>query len=159
MSPGWWFDRAEGVGVGVVVSCVQFICSFTPTRLCLFFKHVPSLNLPFFSHCMSQRHISYISKDLSDGGGKPPPIKRNWKSMVTAPGQFPRRSVPHFASMLIEDFSYVQFVPLTPKYMRHKLHLGKRLYFSLSSVGSVVRCPLSVVRRPSSVPIDFPRKD
>jgi hypothetical protein len=22
MSPGWWFDRAEGVGVGVVVSCV-----------------------------------------------------------------------------------------------------------------------------------------
>jgi hypothetical protein len=21
MSPGWWFDRAEGIGVGVVVSC------------------------------------------------------------------------------------------------------------------------------------------
>jgi hypothetical protein len=23
MSPGWWFDRAEGVGVGVVVGCVH----------------------------------------------------------------------------------------------------------------------------------------
>ena len=25
MSPGWWFDRAEGIGVEVVVSCVHFI--------------------------------------------------------------------------------------------------------------------------------------
>ena len=23
MSPGWWFDRAEGIGVEVVVSCVH----------------------------------------------------------------------------------------------------------------------------------------
>ena len=23
MSPGWWFDWAEGIGVGVVVSCVH----------------------------------------------------------------------------------------------------------------------------------------
>ena len=23
MSPGWWFDRAEGIGVGVVVSCIR----------------------------------------------------------------------------------------------------------------------------------------
>jgi hypothetical protein len=25
MSPGWWFDRAEGIGVGGVVSCVHNI--------------------------------------------------------------------------------------------------------------------------------------
>ena len=39
MSPGWWFDRAEGIGVEVVVSCVH-LCStrarigsdFVPTQ-------------------------------------------------------------------------------------------------------------------------------
>jgi len=44
----------------------------------------------------------------------------HWISMVTAPIQFPCKCVPHFASMLIEAFLCVQFVPLTPNEMRHK---------------------------------------
>ncbi len=72
--------------------------------------------------------------------------------MVMAPEQFPRRCVPHFASMLIEAFSYVKFVPLTPKKMRHKLHLGNRLIFLF-----VVRWPLlSLVVVCLSVAIEFP---
>ena len=63
--------------------------------------------------------------------------------MVMAPGQFPRRSVPHFALMLIEAFLYVQFVPLTPKQMRHKhIFVVRRRHPSSLSVVVVRRhCP------------------
>ena len=50
---------------------------------------------------------------------KPPTIKQNWISMVTAPVQLPRRFVPYFASMLIEAFLYVKFVPF---YINNKIN-------------------------------------
>jgi len=69
---------------------------------------------------------SYVSdpcsdrrNDSSDGGGKASPILEKLEIYGDGPPdsalQFPRRSVPYFASMLIEAFSHVQFVPLTPK--------------------------------------------
>ena len=49
--------------------------------------------------------------------------------------QFPRRGVPHFASMLIKAFLCVEFVlvPLPPKEMRHKniLHDSYVVLYSL----------------------------
>ena len=72
--------------------------------------------------------------------------------MVTAPVQFPHRCVPYFASMLIEAFSYVKFVPLPTQKIRHKIDLGKRLIFLV-----VVRWPLSsVVVVCLSEAIEFP---
>ena len=63
--------------------------------------------------------ISDRRNDSSDGGGKASPILEKLEIYGDGPPdsalQFPRRSVPYFASMLIEAFSYVQFVPLTPK--------------------------------------------
>ena len=57
--------------------------------------------------------------DSSDGGGKASHILEKLEIYGDGPPdsalQFPRRSVPYFASMLIEAFSHVQFVPLTPK--------------------------------------------
>ena len=66
--------------------------------------------------------VSYQSdrrNDSSDGGGKASPILEKLEIYGDGPPdsalQFPRRSVPYFASMLIDAFSHVQFVPLTPK--------------------------------------------
>ena len=66
-------------------------------------------------------HVSFIynMKDSSDGGGKASPILEKLEIYGDGPPdsvvQFPRRSVPYYASMLIEAFLHVQFVSLTPK--------------------------------------------
>ncbi len=66
------------------------------------------------THCNRPRprnsHMNVISQSHQQ--------KKTNKSQA-APGLFPRRSVAYFALMLIEAFSYVQFVPLTPKYIIH----------------------------------------
>ena len=63
--------------------------------------------------------LSDRRNDSSDGGGKASPILEKLEIYGDGPPdsaiQFPRRFVPYFASMLIEAFSHVQFVPLTPK--------------------------------------------
>jgi len=61
----------------------------------------------------------YNIKNSSDGGGKASPILEKLEIFSDGPQgsvvQSPRRSVPYFASMVIEAFLHVQFVPVTPK--------------------------------------------
>ena len=47
MLPGWWFDRAEGVGVGVVVSCelFVFVCCRRKLKKRLTHSRLPPLGL------------------------------------------------------------------------------------------------------------------
>ena len=49
MSPGWWFDWAEGVGVGVVVSCAHCVkipvCISKLEHLCISHKTMNLVSL------------------------------------------------------------------------------------------------------------------